>query len=142
MRSPTSSASRILSGLFASAIRLAGGVALEMVLRGLVGSTVALAPGGFWSTGESRFLKASLLASNWLMRLGDKLGYDCPLTQYHLADVLGLTAVHVNRVLRHLREDGLVTFQRGHVTFLDFGRLKVFSGFDIDYLDHEGPLLR
>lgn len=50
---------------------LGGRVALEMVRRGLVGSTVALAPGGFWSTGESRFLKASLLASNWLVRLSN-----------------------------------------------------------------------
>ena len=77
-----------------------------------------------------------------LVGLGDMQGYDCPLTQYHLADVLGLTAVHVNRVLRNLREDGLVTFQKGHVHFDDFARLKAFAGFDIDYLDHEGPLLR
>jgi hypothetical protein len=55
--------------------------------------------------------------------------------------VLGLTAVHVNRVLRILREEGFVTFQKGHVTFDDFDRLKEFSGFDIDYLDHNGPLL-
>lgn len=76
-----------------------------------------------------------------LVGLGDRTGYDC-LTQYHLADVLGLTAVHVNRVLRHLREAGLVTFQKGRVTFDDFAQLKGFCGFDIDYLDHEGPLLR
>lgn len=76
-----------------------------------------------------------------LVGLGDKLGYDCPLTQYHLADVLGLTAVHVNRVLRILREEGFVTFQKGHVTFDDFDRLKEFSGFDIDYLDHNDPQL-
>lgn len=48
---------------------LGGRVALEMVRRGLVGSTVALAPGGFWSTGESRFLKVSLLASRRLVQL-------------------------------------------------------------------------
>jgi CRP-like cAMP-binding protein len=77
-----------------------------------------------------------------LVGMADRLGYDCPLTQYHLADVLGLTAVHVNRVLRNLREDGLVTFQKGHVTFVDFQRLKDFAGFDLDYLDHDGPLLR
>lgn len=73
---------------------------------------------------------------------GDRKGYDCPLTQYHLADVLGLTAVHVNRVLRTLREEGLVTVRMGRVTFDDFEGLRDFSGFDTDYLDHEGPLLR
>jgi CRP-like cAMP-binding protein len=39
-----------------------------------------------------------------LVGMGSKEGYDCPLTQYHLADALGLSAVHVNRVLRQLRE--------------------------------------
>ena len=77
-----------------------------------------------------------------LVGLGDKSGYACPLTQYHLADILGLTPVHVNRVLRNLREAGFVTFQKGHVSFDDFDGLRIFSGFDIDYLDHEGPLLR
>ncbi len=76
-----------------------------------------------------------------LVGLGDKTGYDCPLTQHHLADLLGLTAVHVNRVLRNLREDGLVTFRKGRVAFDDFENLKEFAGFDIDYLDHEGALL-
>lgn len=77
-----------------------------------------------------------------LVGLGDKTGFDCPLTQYHLADALGLSAVHVNRVLRLLREEGLVTFQKGRVSFDDFNRLKDVAGFDIDYLDHDGPLLR
>jgi len=52
-----------------------------------------------------------------LVGIGNKTGFDCPLTQYHLADVLGLSAVHVNRVLRQMREQGLVTFQKGRVTF-------------------------
>ncbi|KZM51339.1 Crp/Fnr family transcriptional regulator [Labrenzia sp. OB1] len=76
-----------------------------------------------------------------LVGLGDKSGYACPLTQYHLADALGLSAVHVNRVLRHLREDGLVTFRNGHVTFDDYDRLIDFAEFDPAYLDQAGPLL-
>jgi len=77
-----------------------------------------------------------------LVGVGDATGYDCPLTQYLLADALGLSAVHVNRVLRHLREDGLLTFQGGRVTFNDVGRLCELASFDTAYLDHEGPLLR
>jgi CRP-like cAMP-binding protein len=77
-----------------------------------------------------------------LVGLGDRTGFDCPLTQYHLADALGLSAVHVNRVLRHLREDGLVTFQRGRVAFDDFSRLTALAEFDTAYLDQSGPLLR
>lgn len=77
-----------------------------------------------------------------LVGVGDRTGFACPLTQYHLADALGLSAVHVNRVLRHLREKGLVTFQKGRVTFDDFERLKTVAEFDTAYLDQEGPLLR
>ena len=77
-----------------------------------------------------------------LVGIGDKTGFACPLTQYHLADALGLSAVHVNRVLRHLREEGLVTFQKGHVSVNDFDGLVELAGFDTDYLDQDGPLLR
>jgi len=77
-----------------------------------------------------------------LVGMGSREGYDCPLTQYHLADALGLSAVHVNRVLRQLRESGLVTFRNGHVTFDDHDRLVDLAGFDPAYLDQGGPLLR
>ncbi|WP_372803162.1 Crp/Fnr family transcriptional regulator [Paracoccus seriniphilus] len=77
-----------------------------------------------------------------LVGMGSKEGYDCPLTQYHLADTLGLSAVHVNRVLRQLREAGLATFRDGHVTFHDYRGLVDLAGFDPAYLDQTGPLLK
>jgi CRP-like cAMP-binding protein len=77
-----------------------------------------------------------------LVGMGDRTGFDCPLTQYHLADALGLSAVHVNRVLRHLREEGLVTFQKRSVVFDNFDRLSELAGFDTGDLDQDGPLLR
>ncbi len=77
-----------------------------------------------------------------LVGLGSKAGYDCPLTQYHLADAMGLSAVHVNRVLRKLRQDGLVTFRNGRVIFDDFDRLAALADFDPAYMDHGGPLLK
>lgn len=76
-----------------------------------------------------------------LVGLGTRKGYGCPLTQYHLADALGLSAVHVNRVLRKLREDGLVTFRDGHVTFDNYERLVALADFDPAYLDQSRPLL-
>ncbi len=77
-----------------------------------------------------------------LVGMGSKAGYDCPLTQYHLADALGLSAVHVNRVLRQLRERGLVTFRGGKVAFDNYERLVEFAEFDQEYLDQVGPLLK
>ncbi|QIE56563.1 Crp/Fnr family transcriptional regulator [Pikeienuella piscinae] len=77
-----------------------------------------------------------------LVGMGTKDGYDCPLTQYHLADVLGLSAIHVNRVLRQLRERGLVTFRDGRVSFEDHAGLVELAEFDAAYLDQSGPLLK
>lgn len=76
-----------------------------------------------------------------LVGLGNKAGYACPLTQYLLADALGLSAVHVNRVLRQLREKGMMTFREGFVAFDNYDRLAEFAHFDPTYLDQVGPLL-
>lgn len=54
-----------------------------------------------------------------LVGMANRDGFACPLSQYLLADAMGLSAVHVNRVLRELREEGLLTFQKGIVTFDD-----------------------
>ncbi|KAA9008123.1 Crp/Fnr family transcriptional regulator [Histidinibacterium aquaticum] len=77
-----------------------------------------------------------------LVGIGSREGYDCPLTQYHLADTLGLSAIHVNRVLRQLREAGLLTFRDGHVSIHDYARLVELAEFDPAYLDQTGPLLK
>ena len=76
-----------------------------------------------------------------LIGQGSKEGFDCPLTQYLMADALGLSAVHVNRVLRHLREADLLTFHDGRVKFIDYDGLTDFADFDPSYLDQGGPLL-
>jgi CRP-like cAMP-binding protein len=77
-----------------------------------------------------------------LVGMGTRQGYACPLSQYMLADALGLSAVHINRVLRQLREEGLLTFRSGQVIFDDFERLVDLADFDTAYLDQDGPLLR
>jgi CRP-like cAMP-binding protein len=76
-----------------------------------------------------------------LIGLASREGFACPLTQYHLADALGLSAVHVNRVLRQLREAGMVTFRDGFVEFDDYDQLSSFAQFDPSYMDQREPLL-
>ncbi|MEA3040550.1 MAG: hypothetical protein QOC65_39, partial [Sphingomonadales bacterium] len=39
--------------------------------------------------------------------------YELPLTQEEIADALGLTSVHVNRVLQRMRSEELITLKRG-----------------------------
>lgn len=55
--------------------------------------------------------------------------FECPLSQYVLADALGLSAIHVNRVLRQLREMGLLTLSGRKVVIHDAPRLKQMAGY-------------
>jgi CRP-like cAMP-binding protein len=72
--------------------------------------------------------------------LGSDSGFACPLNQYFLADALGLTAIHVNRVLRQLRERGLVTFRDGRVAFHDLVALRTLAEYHSGYLDHNNGI--
>jgi CRP-like cAMP-binding protein len=57
-----------------------------------------------------------------------------PLTQVELADTLGLTSVHINRILKGFRRDNLITLTHGRLTLLDVERLQEIAGFNQDYL--------
>ena len=57
-----------------------------------------------------------------------------PLTQEVLADALGLTAVHINRVLQRLRGEGLLTLTGRVLNILDGAGLRRASGFNPNYL--------
>jgi CRP-like cAMP-binding protein len=58
-----------------------------------------------------------------------------PLTQAELGDTLGLSTVHVNRVLQELRKDGLIRWQGDSLTILDWERLKTVGEFTPTYLN-------
>ncbi len=49
--------------------------------------------------------------------------YDLPMTQEQIGDHLGISNVHVNRVLRAFREDGIVTMRGRRVTIGDLDAL-------------------
>lgn len=69
-----------------------------------------------------------------LVGLAEETGYGLPLTQEELAECLGLTAVHVNRTLKELRERNLVEFRSGRVKLQDLDGLKRAAEFDPAYL--------
>jgi CRP-like cAMP-binding protein len=66
--------------------------------------------------------------------------YELPMTQADLADALGLTPVHVNRVLKELRADGVLDMRRHVVTLGDAEKLSKIGDFDESYL-HQSPQL-
>ncbi|MDH7784524.1 CRP-like cAMP-binding protein [Ochrobactrum sp. 19YEA23] len=66
--------------------------------------------------------------------IDDPDSYYCPLTQYQLADALGLTPIHLNRMLRDLREEGLVLFRSNRVEILDRERLVALAEYDGEFM--------
>lgn len=66
--------------------------------------------------------------------LADETQLRLPLSQAMLADSLGMTTVHLNRVLRKLRERGVMQIQRGGLTITDPAQLVQVAGFDENYL--------
>ena len=66
--------------------------------------------------------------------------FEMPLTQEVLGDTLGLTSVHVNRTLKRLREEGLMSIHNKRFTVLNPQELTKLTGFDPSYL-HLGKAL-
>lgn len=55
-----------------------------------------------------------------------------PLTQQHVADLLGLSTVHVNRVVRRTVDRGLVRFEGRRLAVLDLPALAEIAGVDME----------
>ena len=87
---------------------------------------------------------AHLIAEIWyrlrVVGLGNSRGFRTPLSQTDLADICGISTVHVSRTLADLREGGVVDFRRGRITILDGEKLKKIGMFDPVYLYGEGGL--
>ena len=64
-----------------------------------------------------------------LLGLADDGGIPLPLTQEDIGDATGLTAVHVNRMMRGLAEDGLIDRIGGQLHILDEARLCVEANY-------------
>ncbi len=75
---------------------------------------------------EARLRRAKLAS-------GDS--YACPIPQGVLADALGITPIHLNRVLRSLRLANLLSFRDGVVTILNRAKLESFASFNGGYYD-------
>ncbi|KKW91491.1 Crp/Fnr family transcriptional regulator [Sphingobium chungbukense] len=70
--------------------------------------------------------------------LSDGQHFAFPLTQADLGEACGMTSVHINRMLRELRERNLMQVQRNRVTISDLSALRRLSDYDPSYLFIEG----
>jgi CRP-like cAMP-binding protein len=66
--------------------------------------------------------------------LADERSFVLPLTQHELSEALGISTVHVNRVLQHLKDMGLTRIMDRRVMIGDLAALEGFAEFDPAYL--------
>jgi CRP-like cAMP-binding protein len=65
--------------------------------------------------------------------------YELPMTQEQLADAVGLTSVHVNRVLRQLGEEALISRNKRAIVIEDWNRMRDVGDFNARYLHYATP---
>ncbi|WP_022681730.1 Crp/Fnr family transcriptional regulator [Sphingobium bisphenolivorans] len=91
-------------------------------------------------------MRASHLLCETAMRmelagLGTRAEFELQATQAHIADALGITPVHMNRVIRLLRQQGLISWTGRTIHILDWQGLAQCAEFDPGYLElgHQPP---
>ncbi|MGB3379637.1 Crp/Fnr family transcriptional regulator [Allopontixanthobacter sediminis] len=70
---------------------------------------------------------------------GDGKSFILPITQADIADAVGLSAVHTNRSIQHLRQSGEISTDGRTVTIEDYAALEKVALFDPAYLHLGGP---
>lgn len=129
----------------------------KIKMENLIRERPAVGQALFWAT-----LVDEAVLREWLLNIGQRDAYErlshlfcelwlrmlqvglvtegefsLPLTQEQLGDTMGLTSVHVNRVLQRMRSEGLVTLSGKNLTIHDMDRLKKVANFDPKYLHLE-----
>ncbi len=84
--------------------------------------------------GRIAYLLCELLWRHAAVGLTNQGTFRLPLTQTELGDTLGLTPVHVNRVLKEFRERKLIAMAQRMLSLLDVEGLQNIAGFNKDYL--------
>lgn len=93
---------------------------------------------GLGRTSAKARVAAILIEIRNRMRMIDKTGsnsFVLGLTQEEIGDATGLTAVHVNRMLRQLEEEGMIAREAGRVRFVDERALMRAANFVDRYAD-------
>ncbi|AUC94237.1 Crp/Fnr family transcriptional regulator [Bradyrhizobium sp. SK17] len=82
------------------------------------------------ASGRLAYLVAELRQRLGVMGLVANDQFKFPITQSKLADALGLSVVHINRILQAFRTQGILDIKRQVVTLGDFEKIVQLGGFD------------
>jgi CRP-like cAMP-binding protein len=95
-----------------------------------------------WLVNDSRpaekrmaHLLCELLVRLQAVGLAGEAGFALKLSQVDLAEAIGVSFVHVNRILQSLRSSALIELQRHMLRVPDLARLHDFAEFDPTYLE-------
>jgi CRP-like cAMP-binding protein len=107
---------------------------LDTVIDGAIHRQLIASMGRKTGLGQLAHLVAELYVRLEVVGLASELSYDLPLSQAVIGDALGLSAVHVSRLVGELRDRGILDWTQSRVTILSWPRLIAAGDFDPTYL--------
>ncbi|HVB18018.1 MAG TPA: Crp/Fnr family transcriptional regulator [Stellaceae bacterium] len=123
-----------LIGLFDSQPQLAAKLFWSFAAETAILAEHLIAVGRRSATERIAHMLLELLVRLQLVGLADERSYRLPLTQETIGDALGLSVPYVNRVLRQLRDDGLVRITDQLVVIENIEELSALADFEHSYL--------
>jgi CRP-like cAMP-binding protein len=124
----------IVSEIVAHHPRLSAALSWSAMQEGAMLRERIVALGRRDARGRVAYLLCELVWRQRAVRMAEDHAIRLPLTQTDLADTLGLTAVHVNRVLQRFRQDQLIRLGQRRLTLLDVEKLQAMAGLTSNYL--------
>ena len=107
---------------------------LDTLVDGAIHREWIVAMGRRSKTAHLAHLVCELFVRLQVVKQTNGMSFRLPLSQAELADVLGLSVVHMNRVIGALRRVGVIGWANHMVTILDWQRLVEIAEFDPTYL--------
>ncbi|MEZ2329894.1 Crp/Fnr family transcriptional regulator [Mesorhizobium sp. RCC_202] len=107
---------------------------LDTLVDGAIHREWIVAMGRRSKTSHLAHLICELFVRLQVVKKTSDMSFHLPLSQAELADVLGLSVVHMNRVIGTLRRMDVISWASHRITILDWQRLVQIAEFDPTYL--------
>lgn len=107
---------------------------LSTLLDGAIHREWLVGMGRLSATQRTAHLLCELYTRLQTLGLATDYRFELPITQAALADAVGISSVHINRVLQEMRQNNLISWAAGAVEIFDWDRLRAVGEFDERYL--------